>query len=175
MATTSFDWVADDLAVGGRIRPDEIARLRPVDGVDAVVDLRAETSDDPAVLGRVGLTLLRLPTVDRAPPSPRDLARGLAFAALIRRRGGRLLVHCEHGVGRSATLALAILVDRGHAPLDALERMKTARWQVSPSPAQFDALAAFLLARPEAGRAWDVPPFDAFAAIAYRHMTSAPS
>ncbi len=52
--------------------------------------------------------------------------------------------------------------------------MKVARWQVSPSPAQFDALGDFLRARPEAGRAWAVPAFDAFAAIAYRHLAEAP-
>ena len=50
--------------------------------------------------------------------------------------GSRVYIHCEHGVGRSALLALCVLVSRGDPPLGALERAKSARWQVSPSPEQ---------------------------------------
>lgn len=166
----SFTWVADDLAVGGRLDPAEIVHLRRRHGIRGVVDLRSEAADDAAALRRSGLSMLRLPTVDHAAIAPRHLVVGLAFARRIARGAGRLLVHCEHGIGRSAAMALAILVDRGFPPLEALDRMKTARWQVSPSPAQIDALTAWLCTRPDANRLWPVPSFDAFAAIAYRHL-----
>lgn len=171
----SFDWVADDLAVGGRLDPAEIVQLRRRDGIHGVVDLRSEAADDAAVLRRFGLSMLRLPTPDHAALSPRHLAVGLNWARRVARSGGRLLVHCEHGVGRSAALALAILVDRGQPPLQALERMKTARWQVSPSPAQIDGLTAWLYTRPEANRQWAVPSFDDFATIGYRHLAQTPA
>lgn len=59
--------------------------------------------------------VLRFEDVDRDDgrvwaPSDSDVSEGLAFAA--RHRQGSLLVHCRHGVGRSAAMALAILADR---------------------------------------------------------------
>ena len=45
---------------------------------------------------------------------------GVAFVNRHLDRGERVLVHCEHGIGRSATLALCVLVSRGMEPLDAL-------------------------------------------------------
>jgi protein-tyrosine phosphatase len=77
------------------------------------------------------------------------------------------LIHCEHGIGRSATVALCVMVDRGWKPLEALARAKTARALVSPSPAQYEAWSTWMRRRrPEA----EVPHFDAFKAIAYRHL-----
>ena len=52
------------------------------------------------------------------------LDEGVAFARRARAQGRRLLVHCHHGIGRSATLALCVLVDRGLSPLDALSQAK---------------------------------------------------
>jgi protein-tyrosine phosphatase len=76
-----------------------------------------------------------------------------------------VLIHCQHGIGRSALLALCVLVDCGHEPLAALELAKSRRAKVSPSPAQYEAWATWLR-----GREIAPPSFDAFAAIAYRHL-----
>lgn len=167
-AAGCFSWITETIAVGGRLTPDVLADLA-AHGVGAVVDLRREAVDDAAALAAQGCAFLHLPTDDHAPPSDADLARGLAFAAAQDAAGRRLLIHCEHGIGRSATLALCILVARGHAPLDALSLMKERRPRVSPSPAQYEAWALWLDAhRQERLRPWTVPDFDAFAAIAYR-------
>ena len=100
------------------------------------------------------------------------LDEGVAFTNRHMNRGERVLVHCEHGIGRSATLALSVLVSRGHAPLEALELAKTRRALVSPSPAQYEAWAAWLVAwKARAAASWNIPDFDAFKAIAYRHLT----
>jgi hypothetical protein len=64
-----------------------------------------------------------------------------------------------------------VLVDTGHAPIDALALAKQRRGCVSPSPAQFEAWAAWLSARrTERSATWSVPTFDEFKAIAYRHL-----
>jgi hypothetical protein len=81
------------------------------------------------------------------------------------------VIHCEHGIGRSATLALCVLVASGHAPLDALELAKTQRPLVSPSPARYEAWVRWLARWRVAHRpAWDLPEFEAFKAIAYRNL-----
>ncbi|HEX2724201.1 MAG TPA: hypothetical protein VHN20_00110, partial [Beijerinckiaceae bacterium] len=75
------------------------------------------------------------------------------------------------GIGRSATLALCVLVSRGMEPLQALELAKSRRSLVSPSPAQYEAWVQWLRAwKTRARAAWDMPCFDAFKTIAYRQL-----
>ncbi|RYY53926.1 MAG: protein phosphatase [Comamonadaceae bacterium] len=166
-----FDWVTPQLAVGGRFPAEHAALLASAHGIDAVVDLRLEDQDDEQLLRSHGITLLHLPTEDMYGVEPARLDEGVRFVCDWLDRGRRVLVHCEHGIGRSATLALCVLVQRGSAPLDALEQMKGSRAKVSPSPAQFacwqEWLAQFARHHPVA---WDTPDFDAFQRIAYRHL-----
>jgi hypothetical protein len=170
----NLSWLTDDLAVGGRFPVEEAGRLARDLGIRAVVDLRSEARDDEAVLREHGLTFLHLPTLDHHAVAPRMLGDGVAFASRHLDRGERVLVHCERGIGRSALLALCVLVSRGMAPLEALELAKSRRSLVSPSPAQYEAWVRWLAAfRREHDAAWDVPDFDAFAAIAYRHLRGA--
>jgi protein tyrosine phosphatase (PTP) superfamily phosphohydrolase (DUF442 family) len=161
----NLDWLTPELAVGGSFPAERAEHLAAALGVGAVVDLRAEACDDAAELGRCGLLFLHLPTLDHHAVSPEMLAEGVAFAAAQAEAGRKLLIHCEHGIGRSALLALCVLVDRGMAPLDALELAKSRRALVSPSPAQYEAWQSWLQDRGVAP-----PGFDAFAAIAYRHL-----
>ena len=158
---TNWTWITPRLLIGGEVWPEEWPALA-AKGVFGAVDLRDEAVDDAAALARLGIAHLHLPTPDHHAPSPDALDRGVAFA---RDAGGPVLVHCREGVGRSAALALCALVDAGDAPLAALERAKAARRQVSPSPAQYEAWAAWLRRRGD-----EPPAFDAFAAVAYRHL-----
>ncbi len=163
--TPNLDWITPELAVGGSFPTERAERLALEIGVRAVVDLRAEACDDEAVLSRQGIAFLHLPTLDHHAVSPEMLEQGVAFAAAELVAGRRLLIHCEHGIGRSALLALCVLVDRGMQPLTALELAKDRRALVSPSPAQYEAWQAWLQAR-----GVEPPGFAAFAAIAYRHL-----
>ena len=172
MATPlNLSWITDDLAIGGSFRSADAEVLARELRIRAVVDLRVEACDDAVVLERHGLAFLHLPTEDHCAVSPAMLGEGVAFANRHLDRGERVLIHCEHGIGRSATLALCVLVSRGHEPLAALELAKSRRALVSPSPAQYEAWAGWLAAtKAEAGAGWRIPSFDAFAAIAYSHL-----
>lgn len=167
----NFDWITPTLAVGGSFPPEAIETLARDHGVAAVVDARAEAVDDEALMARHGIAFLHLPTDDMFALSDDDLDAGVAFASAHIDRGERVVIHCEHGIGRSALLALCVLVARGEAPLGALERAKTARARVSPSPHQFEGWAKWLdRHRRQTGAKWSLPSFDAFADIAYRHL-----
>lgn len=163
----NLTWLLPDLAVGGRVLADRVLHLAEELGIGAVVDLRGEDRDDAAHLARHGIAFLHLPTPDHGALVPDALDAGIAFARRVQAEGRRLLVHCEHGIGRSATLALAVMVDRGWAPLEALAHAKDLRALVSPSPAQYAGWAAWLGLRYEPVA---VPDFDSFKAIAYRHL-----
>jgi protein-tyrosine phosphatase len=131
-----------------------------------VVDLRIEACDDEAVLRRHGLDVLHLPTIDHDAVSPAMLDDGVAFAADQLAAGRRLLIHCEHGVGRSALLALCVLADRGMTAAGrARTRQEPPLAGVRPTRRQYEAWQAWL-----AARGLEPPGFDAFAEIAYRHL-----
>jgi rhodanese-related sulfurtransferase len=167
----NFTWITDTLAVGGSFPSTRCEILAREHRVAAVVDLRGESCDDAALLARHQIGFLHLPTIDFAPIQPALLERGVAFVCTHLAADRRVLVHCAHGIGRSALLALCVLVELGHAPLDALTLAKDRRACVSPSPQQYAAWAEWLAARRHGhDAAWHVPTFDEFKAIAYRHL-----
>ena len=166
-----FHWITPEIAVGGSFPSEHVRRLAAEHGVGAVVDLRDEAKDDEQLLRRHGIALLHLPTVDMCGVDPGHLASGVAFSCEQIERGARVLVHCEHGIGRSAVLGLCVMVQRGHSPLQALGLMKDRRALVSPSPEQFACWCGWLERHRRAHDvAWSVPSFDQFANIAYRHL-----
>jgi len=160
-----FDWLTDRLALGGCFPAESAAVLAETHGIGAVVDLRAEECDDELALHSAGIDFLHLPTPDLEPASHEHLERGVAFVRDHLARGQKVLIHCQHGIGRSALLALCVLVDQGWAPLDALTHAKGCREIVSPSRSQYEGWVSWLRAR-------DVTPPDyhAFGCIAYRHL-----
>jgi protein-tyrosine phosphatase len=161
----NFDWVTDALAVGGCFPAERAAELASAHGVGAVIDLRQEDCDDEAALASAGLAFLHLPTPDLQPASMTMLDAGVDFARSRIAAGDRLLIHCQHGIGRSALLALCVMVDQGWEPIEALLRAKDRRAVVSPSRSQYDGWARWLERRGK------IPPdYHAFGCIAYRHL-----
>jgi protein-tyrosine phosphatase len=155
----------DGLAVGGCFPADCAPVLARDHEIRAVVDMRAEDCDDAEALGKADLRFLHLPTPDLHPVSPEMLDRGVEFAGQHLDRAERVLIHCQHGIGRSAMLALCVMVERGLEPLPALRQAKQRRMRVSPSPEQFEGWATWLC-----GRGHVPPRYDAFAQVAYSHL-----
>lgn len=163
----NFHWLTGQLAVGGCFpieRADELAREH---GIGAVIDLREEDCDDEERLRSAGIDFLHLPTPDLHPASVDQLDRGVLFAREHIGRGDKVLIHCQHGIGRSALLALCIMVDQGWQPLDALTHAKDMRELISPSHAQYQGWAEWLAARGKSA-----PDYHTFGCIAYRHLAN---
>lgn len=171
MPRLDLDWVTPLLALGGSYSIAAAEHLALALHVRHVVDLRVEACDDEQVLRVHGMRLLHLPTQDTCAVSQERLRHGVAFASEGLDRGERVLVHCQYGIGRSALLALCVLVARGEAPLPALERLKAARPVISPSPEQLEALIAFSArVRAERGARWPLPSLEDLGAVAWRHL-----
>ncbi len=169
MSQPDLDWITPELAVGGRLSPELVETLASALDVRAVVDLRVEERDDPELLRRHGIDFLHLPTEDVCAVAQAHLDEGVAWIGAALDRGARVLVHCQHGIGRSALLACCVLVSRGRRPTEALDAAKRARARVSPSPAQLAALVEWC-ARwcARLGRACPAETVDELARIAYR-------
>jgi predicted protein tyrosine phosphatase len=157
-------WLTGQVAVGGCFHAGRAAELAQDHGIRAVVDLRAEDRDDAEALARAGVDLLHLPTPDLEPASVAMLDSGVEFVRGHVERGHKVLIHCQHGIGRSPLLALCVLVDQGWEPLAALAHAKDCRPAVSPSRSQYDGWVRWL---DRHGRG--APDYHSFGCIAYRH------
>jgi protein tyrosine phosphatase (PTP) superfamily phosphohydrolase (DUF442 family) len=138
----NLSWVTDHLAVGGRIHSEDIHALGLL-GVTHVIDTRSERSDDKDALSNEHIELLYLPTPDTYPLSVEQLMQGAAWTNDKIRQGGRILIHCEHGVGRSVLLTCAVLVHSGMYASDALTLVQQKRWQAAPNQRQIMRLREF--------------------------------
>jgi predicted protein tyrosine phosphatase len=164
-------FVSKGLAVGAAFPSAAVPLLAREHGISRVVDVRQEACDDPVLLRQHGILLLHLPTEDRNAVGSEMLWTAAEFAAAGLDRGQRVLIHCQYGIGRSALVALCVLVARGEPPLAALRRAKAARPAISPSPEQLQAFLAFsAVIRAGRGATWKVPAFEEVAAIAWRHL-----
>lgn len=140
--TLNMSWVTNHLAVGGRIRPEDIPMLSRA-GVTHVVDTRSEYSDDKDALAKEHIALLYLPTPDTYPLTVEQLQEGAIWVNQAISQGGHVLIHCEHGVGRSVLLTCASLVHSGMHASEALELVKEKRWQAAPNHRQVARLREF--------------------------------
>lgn len=161
----NFHWLTDHLAVGGSFPSDRAEELASEHRIGAVIDLRQEYRDDERALRAAGIDFLHLPTPDMEPASVEMLDRGVRFASDHMERGSKVLIHCQHGIGRSALLSLCVLVDLGWKPLGALSHAKDVRAVLSPSQSQYEGWARWLESRGK-----EAPDFHSFGCIAYRHL-----
>jgi protein-tyrosine phosphatase len=145
-----------------------VAELAGQHRISAVVDLRDEACDDERALREAGIAFLHLPTQDLHSSQLTMLDQGVSFVGEQVDRGGRVLIHCMHGIGRSPLLALCVMVDQGMSPLDALRQAKDRRNEVSPSERQYRGWADWL-----ERHGYPVPSYHEFGCIAYRHLAQA--
>ena len=135
-------WITTHLAVGGRIHSEDIKALAAA-GVTHVVDTRSEHCDDAEALAKEHIELLHLPTDDTRPLTIEQMLQGSQWVQERMAKGGRVLIHCEHGVGRSVQLTCAVLIYDGMQAQDALQLVQQKRWQAAPNHRQVRRLREF--------------------------------
>ena len=138
----NMDWVTEHLAVGGRVHPEDIPALARA-GVTHVIDTRSEHCDDAEAMAKEHIQLLYLPAPDTYPLTVDQLTEGATWAFEHIQKGGRVLIHCEHGVGRSVLLTCAVLVYQGLGANEALQLVQEKRWQAAPNFRQVERLKEF--------------------------------
>lgn len=108
------DWGAEALVT--LMEPDELAWVEVGHLGDAVEAL--------------GLDWYHLPIRDVHPPGQRFENRWILYGLRLRRllrRGGRVVLHCRGGLGRTGTVAARLLVELGMNPDDAMTAVRAAR------------------------------------------------
>ncbi len=160
MLLTELHWIpvahAGRLAVSARPRggdwlEDELRAWRTA-GVDVVVSLleleeeaELQLASEGAIASANGIEFVRFPVTDRAVPESREeFAQLIAALAEQIRNGKSIAVHCRQGIGRAATLAVALLVRLGAELEQAIAAVSTARGRDVPeTQEQLAFLSAF--------------------------------
>ncbi len=71
------------------------------------------------------LTYLHLPIPDFSVPTMEDALRFVAFVEEIKAKGGKVLVHCYAGCGRTGTMLAIYLVHTGMSAEDAIAHLRS--------------------------------------------------
>lgn len=123
------NWVTPDLAIGSLPSATDLRNLA-AQGVTAVVNMCEEYAGDDKTLTSLGMRQLRLPTLDYHCPEESHLLEGIRFIDARIADGGKVLVHCKAGRGRSAIMILCYLIAARKIPAaDSLLILKKARPQ----------------------------------------------
>lgn len=110
---------------------------------DELASKGAETL--PADLARGGIAWLHLPIADFGAPDAATAAlwpEASAKARAALAEGGKVLIHCMGGCGRSGMAALRLMVEAGEEPSAALKRLRAMRPCAVEMPEQFEWAAA---------------------------------
>ena len=115
---------------------EHVAKLK-AQGYDAVLSLVEPFEVEPHLFGvpakpedwrKAGIQFLNLPNPDLTPVRDEDVERGVEFIHRNISLGRRMLVHCQAGDARSATIVICYLIKyRGMSPSEAVAFVKAER------------------------------------------------
>lgn len=129
-----YSQISPQLFIGGQHRKRGWPTLKSW-GITAVLNLRSRFDDKKA--GIASNRYLHLSTRDGTPPTLDQLKEGVAFMKEEIDRGGAIYVHCEAGVGRSATMVAAYLIEVGEmTPTQAWAKIRSVRPFIRPTSSQ---------------------------------------
>lgn len=138
-----MDRVAPWLLIGPELLIDQYADLRRR-GVTHVLDLREEGSDDADALEAMGFRWRRIPIPDRHAPTDEQLAHLIAWldADADPNTDQAVYVHCHAGLGRTPTVAIALLMQHDLRLGEAHRMVLAARPEAAPTTRQIEWLRA---------------------------------
>lgn len=84
--------------------------MKKVLGIKYIVNLRAESDHSERYAKKYGMEVVKIPVRDLHPPTMRQASK---FMKLITSLDGPVLIHCEHGHGRTSTFSVLCKLANG--------------------------------------------------------------
>ena len=126
------DWLADE------VREWQMAGITTMVTSltnDEVADL--DLAEEARLCRASGIDLVSFPIIDRSVPASRSAVMDLLQQLeIVLARGENVAIHCRQGIGRSALIAISLLIVSGVASDIAIARVSTARGCAVPETAE---------------------------------------
>jgi len=119
----NMSWINKQIALSGAFTDQDIPMLKDY-GIKAVLDIRSERKDNEELLKEQGMDYLQVKVKDTFSPSYDQLEMAINFVEPLLDRGGKVLIHCQNGCGRSPLVVVAILIRQGMKTSDAQQLVK---------------------------------------------------
>lgn len=97
---------------------EEYEWLKKVLDLKWIVNLRAESMHDHIFSPGYGIQVIDFPVKDRHTPTREQADEFIKF---VQKTEGNILIHCEHGHGRTSTFSVLAQIAKGMALTEALE------------------------------------------------------
>jgi GGDEF domain-containing protein len=159
--------IVNNLWLGSQKDADELVRRNP-EGITAILNVRGPDAYKPEHAGK---KYKWIPAPDTGRISPEHLREAVAWLQEQTENGERILVHCKHGISRSAGFLAAFMVKRGlAATVEEATAIISAHTAVQPAVEVAPAAEHVILTSPVTGlpnwRAFDEDRVSAFVAAA---------
>ena len=120
-------WITPSLAAGSAPLSDQALETIKEQGIDSIVNLCGEFCDLHLIEQSSGFDVYFLPVADETAPNMEEMERALDWVDQRISKGGKVLVHCRHGIGRTGTFITAWLIRHGLGLKAASEKLKGSR------------------------------------------------
>jgi protein-tyrosine phosphatase len=125
------DWLDEEMGAWRMAGVDTVASLLTADEAAEM-----ELGEEETASLRNGMEFAPFPIPDRTAPSGPAVHSFVDGLFVRLRRGESVVVHCRQGVGRAGLIAVALLIEAGLGPEEAIERVSKARGVSVPETAE---------------------------------------
>jgi len=135
-------WIEEPILLGSRNPTERELEVLYHEGFRTIISLLDEDESpyyDPKKMEEMGFNRYSIPIRDFTAPTLADFKKFLDIVSDSLKQG-KVLVHCQGGMGRTGTMAAAYWIKKGLSAKNAIAKVRKSRLGAIESPEQKEAL-----------------------------------
>ena len=135
-------WIEEPILLGSRNPTERELEVLYHEGFRTIISLLDEDESpyyDPKKMEEMGFNRYSIPIRDFTAPTLADFKKFLDIVSDSLKQG-KVLVHCQGGMGRTGTMAAAYWIKKGLSAKNAIAKVRKSRLGAIESPEQEEAL-----------------------------------